>query len=301
MTKPKLIVILGPTGIGKTDITIALAKKFDSEIISADSRQFFKELKIGTAAPSEEQLNEVKHHLIGNISIFDYYSVFRFEEDVLSILSEIWKNKNLAFMTGGSGLYIDAVCNGIDDIPDADPEIRIQVAEKYNIEGLEGLRFELKRLDPDYYMKVDLKNPKRIMRAIEVCLTTGNPFSSFHTEIKKERDFDIVKIGLETERDVLYNRIDKRVESMMESGLLEEAEKYFKYQHLNSLNTVGYKELFEYFDKKISLDKAVELIKRNSRRYAKRQMSWFKRDTSVNWFNTSDSDRIEEFIKIFIG
>lgn len=292
-----LIVILGPTGIGKTDLSIDIARDFGTEIISSDSRQIYKELKIGTAVPSDEQLNQVNHHFIGNKSIYDYYNASMFEFEVLDLLQELYNNYNQVVMTGGSGMYINAVCDGIDDLPTIDEQLRDELIQKYQAEGIESLRIQLKMLDPESYHKIDLKNPKRILKALEVTIQTGKPYSSFLTQPKKQRPFNILKIGLQRDRDELYERINLRVDQMIEEGLVEEARKFFKDRHLNSLNTVGYKELFEHFEGKISLDKAVELIKRNSRHYAKRQMSWFNRDKDIHWFHPQKKKEIIDFIK----
>ncbi len=291
-----LIVIAGPTGIGKTDLSIELAQMLDTVIISSDSRQLYQELKIGTAAPTSEDLAKVKHYMVGNKSIYDYYSAGKYELEVLDILKDIFKDKDTALLVGGSGMYIDAVCKGIDALPDADPEIRKQLIEKYEKEGIESLRFDLKRLDSEHYKAVDLNNPKRILRAVEICIQTGKTYTSFLTKPKKERDFNILKIGLERNRNELYDRINKRVDLMLEQGLIEEARQFHKDKHLNSLNTVGYKELFAYFDKEYDLEEAVRLIKRNSRRYAKRQMTWFKRDNDFRWFHPDDKIEITNFI-----
>ena len=291
-----LIVIAGPTGIGKTDLSIELAQMLDTYIISSDSRQIYNELKIGTAAPTSDDLAKVKHYMVGNKSIYDYYSAGKYEIEVLDILKDIFMDKDTALLVGGSGMYIDAVCKGIDALPDADSEIRKQLIEKYEKEGIESLRFDLKRLDPEHYKAVDLNNPKRILRAVEVCIQTGKTYTSFHTKQKKKRDFNILKIGLERDRNELYDRINKRVDLMLEQGLIEEARKFHKDKHLNSLNTVGYKELFAYFDKEYDLEEAVRLIKRNSRRYAKRQMTWFKRDNDFRWFHPDDKIEITNFI-----
>lgn len=295
--KKYLIIVLGPTGIGKTDLTIELAQKLKSEIISCDSRQFYKELKIGTAVPEDEQLKAVKHHFIQNKSIIDYYNVSNFEHDVINFLSEYHKTNNVAIMTGGSMMYIDAVCNGIDDMPDIDNEIREFYINKLQNEGLETLRFELQRVDPEHYNIVDLKNGKRIIRALEVFAQTGNTYTSYRTAPKKHRDFEIIKIGLQIEREKLYERINKRVDIMVENGLEEEVKANIKNKKLNALNTVGYKELFAYFDKEYSLEKAIELIKRNTRHYSRRQISWFKRDKEISWFNPNNFDEILKSIK----
>ena len=292
-----LIVILGPTGIGKTDLSIDIARKLGTEIISSDSRQIYKELKIGTAVPSDAQLMKVKHHFIGNKSIYDYYNASIFELEVLELLNELYKTYNQAVMTGGSGMYIQAVCDGIDELPTIDTQLRNDLLQKYNDEGIESLRIQLKMLDPESYQKMDLKNPKRILKALEVSIQTGKPYSSFLTRPKKERPFHILKIGLQRDREELYERINKRVDEMVPEGLVEEARRFFKDRHLNSLNTVGYKELFEHFEGKISLTKAIELIKRNSRHYAKRQMSWFSRDKEISWFHPESKQKIIDFIQ----
>ena len=291
-----LIVVLGPTGIGKTDLAINLAKELKTEILSADSRQFYKELKIGTAVPTDNQLLEIKHHFIGNISIHDYYNASLFEISTIELLNTLFKTKKTVILVGGSGMYIDAVCNGIDDLPEVDQEIREYLLEKYENEGIESLRFELKRLDPVYYDIVDLRNPKRILKGLEICMMTGKTYTSFRKAVKKERNFEIIKIGLNMERSKLYERIDKRVDLMIENGLIDEARQFYPHKSINALNTVGYKELFEYFDDKYDLNKAIELIKRNSRRYAKRQLSWFMRDKDINWFEPNNYRPIINYI-----
>lgn len=292
-----LIVILGPTGIGKTDLSIGIAQKFNTEIISSDSRQVYKELKIGTAVPTKDQLSKVKHHFIGNKSIYDYYNASMFELEVLDAMKELFKKTNQVVMTGGSGMYINAVCDGIDELPTIDLKLRNDLIKKYEEEGIESLRLQLKILDPISYERIDLKNPKRILKALEVSIQTGKPYSSFLTELKKERDFNILKIGLQREREELYERINIRVDQMVGEGLIEEAKIYYKDRQLNSLNTVGYKELFECFEGKITQEKAIELIKRNSRHYAKRQISWFSRDKEIVWFHPEKKENIIEFIK----
>ncbi|HSH52802.1 MAG TPA: tRNA (adenosine(37)-N6)-dimethylallyltransferase MiaA [Bacteroidales bacterium] len=292
-----LIVILGPTGIGKTDLSIEIARKLGTEIISSDSRQIYKELKIGTAVPSDAQLMKVKHHFIGNKSIYDYYNASMFEFEVLDLLEELYKKYNQVIMAGGSGMYINAVCNGIDELPSIDKQLRNDLIQKYQDEGIESLRILLKMLDPESYQKIDLKNPKRILKAVEVSIQTGKPYSSFLTQTKKVRPFHILKIGLQRERNELYQRINLRVDQMIEEGLVEEAHKFFNDRYLNSLNTVGYKELFEHFEGKICLKKAIELIKRNSRHYAKRQMSWFNRDNEIMWFHPENKQKIIDFIQ----
>ncbi len=289
-----LIVVLGPTGVGKSAVAFSLACHFNCDIISADSRQFYREMTIGTAVPPDSFLDLVKHHFIKFISVKDYYSSSLFERDVLKLLPELFDKSRIVVMAGGSGMYIDAVCNGIDDIPDIDPMVR----EKYNIlyreEGLESLRSALKLLDPEYYSKVDLRNHKRIIRALEICETTGRTYSSFRTRRKAKRDFDIIKIGLNRERLVLYEMINCRVDQMIAQGLEDEVRSLFQHKDLNALKCVGYSEFFDFFEGKISRDKAIELIKRNSRRYAKRQLTWWAKDDEIHWF---DPDRILDIIK----
>jgi tRNA dimethylallyltransferase len=292
-----LIVLLGPTGVGKTEISIDIAEKLDCEIISADSRQFFREMKIGTAVPSEYQINRIKHHFIRFISIADYYSASLFERDVLELLPKLFLRKNIVLMTGGSGLYLDAVCKGYDDIPDVDPATRDKFISMYNENGIEALREELRLLDPEHYSKVDLSNHKRIMRALEICETTGRPYSSFLKKQKKIRDFEIIKIGLVRDRNELYQRINSRVDEMVHRGLEEEAMQLYKFSKLNALNSVGYREFFDYFNENISREKAIELIKRNSRRYAKRQLTWWGKDKDINWFNPDQLHDIIKFIE----
>jgi len=294
--KNYLIVVLGPTGIGKTDLTIKLAQKFNTDIISCDSRQFYKELTIGTAVPDNKQLKTIKHHFIQNKSITDYYNVSNFENDVIKHLSEHYKKNNIALMTGGSMMYIDAVCNGIDFMPDIDTEIRELYKNRLKDEGLESLRFELKLIDPEYYNIVDLKNGKRIIRALEIHAQTGNTFTSYRTAKKKQRDFEIIKIGLQIKREELYKRINNRVDIMITNGLINEAKDNYKNKKLNALNTVGYKELFAHFEGEYSIDKAIELIKRNTRHYAKRQISWFNKDIDINWFNPKSYNDILLFL-----
>lgn len=295
--KNNLIVLLGPTGVGKTDIAIDLAVRFKCEIISADSRQFFSEMSIGTAVPNEDQLNSIKHHFVRFKSVEDYYSASLFERDVLDLLPGLFAKNNIVLMSGGSGMYIDAVCNGYDDIPDVDPDVRERYISKYRQEGIEGLRIALKLLDPEHYAKVDLKNHKRIIRALEICETAGRPYSSFLKKQKRERDFAIIKIGLERTREDLYRRIDTRVDEMVRSGLEGEAVNLLKFRNLNALNSVGYREFFDFFDGKISKDKAIELIKRNSRRYAKRQITWWGKDKDIKWFNPEQVSEIIQYIE----
>lgn len=288
-----LIVLLGPTGVGKTDISLEIARHFSCEIISADSRQFFREMKTGTAVPSNEQLSEIKHHFIAFLSVKDYYSSSLFERDVIKILPDLFSKNRIVLMTGGSGMYIDAVTDGIDDIPDIEPVIRDKIIKKFKEEGLEGLRIALKLLDPQHYEKVDLKNPKRIIRALEICEATGRPYSSFLKKEERDRDFKVIKIGLERPREDLYRRINLRVDDMIRNGLEDEAGSLFEFRHLNALNSVGYREFFDFFEGKISREKAIELIKRNTRRYAKRQITWWGKDKDIRWF---DPDNVVKII-----
>jgi tRNA dimethylallyltransferase len=291
-----LIVILGPTGIGKTSLGLLLAKYFSTEIVSCDSRQIYREMKIGTAVPDQETLTQVKHHLIQTHSIHDYYNASKFEIEVLNILKQLFEKMEVAVMVGGSMMYIDAVCKGIDDLPEVDPEIRNSLIERMDKEGIESLRMDLRYLDPAYYSEADLHNPKRILHALEICLMTGKPYSSFRTRKIKERDFEIIKIGLNMDRALLYERIDQRVEQMFGEGLEKEARDLYPFRHLNSLNTVGYKELFDFFDGKTSLIEAKEKIKANSHKYARKQLTWFSGDSSINWFSPGMEKEILEFL-----
>lgn len=292
-----LIIILGPTASGKTELAIKLAKEFNTEIISSDSRQFYKEMNIGTAKPSKKELDSVKHHLIGHLSVKEYYNVSMFESDVINILDKIFSTKDIAIMTGGSGLYIDVVCKGIDQLPDAEDELRKRIKNDFQNHGLEFLQKELFRFDPDFYKETDLSNPKRIIRALEVCQATGMKYSDLRKGNKKKRDFNILKIGLKLQREYLFERINHRVDKMMHSGLPEEAKSLYQFRHLNALNTVGYKELFSLFEGKYELKTAVEKIKTNTRRYAKRQITWFKRDPQIHWFNPKDYEEIRNLIR----
>jgi tRNA dimethylallyltransferase len=292
-----LIVIIGPTGVGKSDLSIEIASHFNTEIISADSRQFFSEMTIGTAVPDAGQLNRVKHHFIKFLSVKDYFSSSLFERAVIDILPSLFKKSRIVVLTGGSGMYIDAVCKGIDDIPDIDPSIREKYNDKYSKEGIEGLRRELKLLDPDYYATVDLKNHKRIIRALEIFGSSGRRYSEFLTRKSVVRDFCAVKIGLEREREYLYRRINSRVDDMIDKGLENEARELFDLRNLNPLKSVGYREFFDFFEGKITREKAIELIKRNSRRYAKRQMTWWSRDKDIVWFNPEQVQEIISFIE----
>jgi tRNA dimethylallyltransferase len=297
----KLIIVLGPTGVGKTDLSLNLATLLDSPIISADSRQIYKELKIGTAAPDETLLAKVKHYMVGNKSIFDYYNASMFELEVLEILENEFRTRDFVMLVGGATLYIDAVCYGIDDLPTIDTEIRQRWLERFENEGIESLRFELKRLDPNYYKTADINNPKRLLKALEIFTMTGKPYSTFLTQKNKQRNFEIVKIGLNRKRDELYQRIDLRVDEMVNQGLEDEARQFFEFRNHNSLNTVGYKEWFDYFENKTTRDEAIELIKRNSRRYAKRQLTWFNRHKDINWFDANEPQKVLEFAKQLIN
>ncbi|GJH41422.1 tRNA dimethylallyltransferase [Capnocytophaga sp. HP1101] len=283
--KKILLSVVGPTAIGKTRMAIALAQHFGTEIISCDSRQFFKELTIGTAVPSPDELAAVKHHFIQHKSIFEPYSVGDFERDAITLLNELFKTHDVVVMVGGSGLYANAVLNGLDDFPETDEEIRKELNAQYKAEGIAFLQQKLKVLDPVQYAKIDINNPQRMIRALEVCMVAGKPYSSFLNKKETVRAFESVLIGLTAEREVLYHRINERVEQMLENGLLIEAQNMFPYKELNALQTVGYKELFTFFEGKTSFSFAVEEIKKNTRRFAKRQFTWFHKDNSIHWFD----------------
>ena len=273
-----LLVLIGPTGVGKTELSLRLAERFQTDIISSDSRQLYADLKIGTAAPTPEQLARVPHHFVGTLQLTDYYSAAQYETEVMKLLSVLFQEKDIVILTGGSMMYVDAVCKGIDDIPTVDEKTRTLMKQRYEEEGLDNLCAELKLLDPEYYKIVDLKNPKRVVHALEICYMTGRTYTSFRTRSAKERPFNILKIGLTRDREELYERINRRVDMMIEDGLLEEAKVVYPYKHLNSLNTVGYKEIFNYLDGEWDLSFAIEKIKQNSRIYSRKQMTWFKRD-----------------------
>lgn len=294
--KKYLIVIVGPTAVGKTDLCIKLGKKFKTEIISSDSRQFFKEMNLGTAKPSQAELKSVKHHLINSHSIFDTYDVKTFEKDALAILEQIFSSKDVAIMTGGSGLYVDAICDGFDDIPDINPAIRSGIIKAFEEKGLTYLQERVSAIDPDYYETVDRHNPQRLMRAIEVSEGTGKPFSSFRNKKKVDRPFHIIKIGLQRDREELYQRIDQRMDIMIETGLFEEAVELYPYKDLNALQTVGYSEIFGYLDGEYDKEEAIRLLKRNSRRYAKRQLTWFRKDESIRWFSPDQENEIIAYL-----
>ena len=297
----KLIVLIGPTGVGKTELSLSLAEFLHTPVINADSRQLYKDLTIGTAAPTADQLKRVKHYFVGTLSLTDYYSAARFESDVISLLDQLYQTHPFALMSGGSMMYIDAVCNGIDDIPTVDQETREMIMERYQQEGLTPLSNELRLLDPDYYAIVDQKNPKRILHALEICYMTGKPYSSFRTNKKKERSFDIIKIGLRRDREELYERINKRVDEMIQNGLIDEVKSVMSYRYTNALNTVGYKEIFQYLDGNWSLEQAIEKIKQNTRIYSRKQMTWYKKDTEIHWFHPDNDKEIKKFLELVLN
>ena len=290
-----LIVILGPTGVGKTDVCLRVAEHFCIPIINADSRQLYREIPIGTAAPTPSQQARVRHFFVGTHSIDDYYSASMYEQDVLQLLEKLWEDKRIALLSGGSMMYVDAVCNGIDDIPTVDDEIRVWMKERFAREGLDALCEELRRLDPDYYEIVDRKNYRRVIHALEIIHQSGKTYTSFRTQQTKERPFRILKIGLNRPREELYERINRRVDQMVADGLVEEARRMYPHRENNALNTVGYKELFLAFDGKWTLDEAIERIKGNTRRYCRKQLTWYKRDTTIHWFSP---DQVEDIIHL---
>lgn len=283
-----LLVLLGPTGVGKTEWSLRVAEKWACPIVSADSRQIYKGMTIGTAAPTQDQLARAPHYFIGALSPEAYYSASQFEEEAIPLIEKLLLTHETIVMTGGSMMYIDALCKGIDEIPTIDETLRREVYELYQQEGLDLIRQQLKILDPDFYHQVDLKNPKRVIHALEVCLMAGKPYSTLRTNPDKVRSFRIVKIGFTRERDELYARINNRVDEMMKNGLLDEARHFYPMRHLNSLNTVGYKELFAYFDGNCTLDFAIDKIKQHTRNYARKQMTWFKKDKDIEWINLSE-------------
>lgn len=295
--KPKLIVLTGPTGVGKTELSLSLAEFLHTPILNADSRQVFRDIPIGTAAPTPEERQRVKHHFVGTLSLTDYYSAAQYEADVLALLKELYASQDCALLSGGSMMYIDAVCKGIDDIPTVDEETRRMMLEHYEEVGLEQLCNELKLLDPEYYGIADLKNPKRIIHALEICYMTGKTYTSFRTNRPKPRPFDIVKIGLCREREELYERINRRVDKMISQGLVEEVEHVATYRNTNALNTVGYKEIFNYLDGTWTLETATEKIKQNTRIYSRKQMTWFRKDPGMHWFHPDDEDGIKKLIE----
>ena len=288
-----LVVVLGPTGVGKTETSLVIAQHLNVPIINADSRQIFGDLPIGTAAPTVEQQAKTKHYFVGTHQLTEYYSASLYEQDALSVIMETFKTSQVALMSGGSMMYIDAVCDGIDDIPTVDEDTRALMKHRLATEGIDSLAEELKKLDPEHYNIVDKKNPRRVVHALEICHMTGKTYTSFRINSKKQRPFKTVKIGLNRDREELYNRINQRVDHMMENGFLEEARRVYPQRHLNALNTVGYKELFNYFDGTWSLEEAVERIKGNTRRYMRKQLTWFKHEPEINWFHP---DQIEEIL-----
>jgi tRNA dimethylallyltransferase len=292
-----LIVIAGPTAIGKTALGIRLARFFNTEILSADSRQFFREMSIGTAKPTTEEMKDVKHHFINSHSVSEAYNVGKYENEAIELLEELFKTKDIVIMVGGSGLYIDAVCKGFDELPEADPAIRKKIDELLNTSGIEVLQKMLKELDPVYYDKVDLQNPQRLSRALEVCLSSSEPYSTLREGKAKKRNFNIIKIGLNTSREMLYERINQRVDQMIKDGLYEEVRSLLPWKTVNALQTVGYKEMFDHLESKTDLLSAVNLIKQNTRNFAKRQLTWFKRDKEINWFEPGETEKIIEYIK----
>lgn len=291
-----LIVITGPTAVGKTALCLDIAQHFGIPIINADSRQIYKELKIGTASPTEEQLAKVKHYFVGSLSLNDYYSASLFEQQTMEILEREFAKSDYALMAGGSMMYIDAVCDGIDDIPTVDDATRETLKARLASEGLEPLVEELKQLDPEYYEIVDKQNPRRVVHGLEICLMTGKTYTSFRKREKKQRPFRIIKIGLNRDREELYDRINQRVDQMMDEGLLDEARNLYPMRHMNALNTVGYKEMFAYLDGTWTLEEAVERIKGNTRRYARKQLTWYKKDEQIRWFHPDEKENILSYI-----
>lgn len=296
MSKPLLVIILGPTGVGKTAVAISLAQKFNTSVISADSRQFYKEIPIGTAQPSKEELTAVKHFFIGDRSVSEHVDAGKYAEEAHALLEKEFRKNKILILCGGSGLYINALINGFDPLPDADAVLREELQQLFEQSGIETLQEELRKLDPEFYEEIDQNNPSRLMRAIEVCRLSGKKYSELRVGEKKSLPFDVLKIGIELPREELYARINQRVDEMMKAGLEEEAKAVLPYRKQNALQTVGYKELFDYFDGKISKEKAVELIKQHSRNYAKRQMTWWRRDAEIKWFSPDQVSAMEELI-----
>lgn len=297
MPQKTLIVLVGPTGVGKTETSLVLAETLHAPIINADSRQIYKGMGIGTAAPTPEELARVEHHFVQFLNPGEYYSAAQFELDVMARLETLFQSHDYVLLSGGSMMYIDAVCKGIDDIPTVDAETRKMMLERYEAEGLERLCSELRVLDPEYYQVVDLKNPKRVIHALEICYMTGKTYTSFRTNTRKERPFRIVKIGLKREREILYDRINRRVTQMLEMGLEQEVRSLMSYRNTNALNTVGYKEMFAYFDGAMTLEQAADKIRQNSRIYSRKQMTWFKRDEEIKWFEPGQMSEIMNYIE----
>lgn len=296
MKQKYLITIVGPTAVGKTHVAVAMAKHFNTEILSADSRQFYREMKIGTAIPSAEQLAEVRHHFIGNRSVQEYYNASLFEYEALELLTRLFDSYNMIIMTGGSGMYIDAVCNGIDDFPAVNALIRENLKSAFQQNGMDWLRSQIQESDPVYYEQVDLNNPKRLLKALEIITMTGRPYSSFLTQQKKERNFKVISTGLNIERKLLYQNISRRVDRMILAGLVEEAKSLHPFRKLNALNTVGYKEIFEYIEGKTTREEAVDLIKRHTRQYARRQLTWFRKNPDIRWFKPEEQEAMIQYI-----
>lgn len=299
MSSKNLIVIVGPTAVGKTAMSIAIAKEFDCPVVSADSRQFFKEMNIGTAKPTESEIQGITHYFINSHNITDDFNVGKYETEAIALLEKLFQTHEKVILVGGSGLYIDAVCKGFDELPEADEEIRNKINLLLKTDGIEGLQKLLKELDINYFNKVDLQNPQRLSRALEVCLTTGKPYSELRKGKIKKRDFNIIKVGINTSRELLYDRINKRVDEMMKNGLLNEVKSLQDFKHLNALQTVGYKELFDHLENNLDLNSAIELIKQNSRRFAKRQLTWFHRDEEIKWFEPNQTKEILVYINSF--
>jgi tRNA dimethylallyltransferase len=296
-----LVVIVGPTAVGKTSIAIELAKHFQTEIVSADSRQFFREMSIGTAKPSEAELNSVKHHLINSRSIHDEYNVGMFEVDALKSLDKIFKKHDVAILCGGSGMYIDVIKNGMDNLPEKDLKLRSELIKEFHEKGIEVLQDKLMRLDKNFYNEVDRQNPHRMIRAIEICMMTGKKYSDLRKKVKQERPFNTITIGIEDEREMVYTKINLRVDQMLKNGLLEEARSLYAFRHLNALQTVGYRELFLFFENQLTKLQAINLIKQHTRNYAKRQWTWFRKDKDIKWFNNSTTNQIIRYLDSSIG
>jgi tRNA dimethylallyltransferase len=296
-----LILVVGPTAVGKTELCLVLAKKFNTEIVSCDSRQFYREMNLGTAKPTPFELQQVKHHLIDSLSIEEDYDVKRFELDALGVLDDIFQQNSVAVMTGGSGLFADAITKGFDDIPEVDPQIRSKIIAEFAEKGLEWLQSQIARVDPEYYDQVDRQNPQRLIRALEVFLGTGLKFSSFRVKNKATRPFRVIKIGLDRDREELYRRIDLRMDQMIALGLFDEAESLFDKRHLNAMQTVGYSEIFGFLEGKYDREEAIRLLKRNSRRYAKRQLTWFRRDPEIRWFHPAHTPDILAWVEAQIA
>ncbi len=291
------MVIAGPTGVGKTRVSLETARHFGTEILSADSRQMYREMRIGTAVPSMEELALVRHHFIGNLSISDYYNASRYEEEAIALLNRLFRRSPVVVLTGGSMLYVDAVCNGIDDLPTIDPLIRDQLLRQYHREGIGSLRELVRQLDPEYYRTVDPDNPKRLLHALEICMMTGKPYSSFLKREKKQRSFRILKCGLNMDRKSLYEQINRRVDEMVAAGLEEEARGLLPFRSLNALNTVGYREWFSFFDGACTREETIAQIKSNTRRYARKQLTWFRRDQAITWFHPDETEKLITFIE----